>query len=95
MVRPPLFGMDRATDPHYLSRPELIEGLSGSGLSRDTWDQDWHADLLGHAGRERLSPAALASLAAARRCFDQAAQALAELDRAQLALARALGDQHA
>lgn len=78
----------------YLDRDCLIEGLRGGGTycrpEDQVWEHGWSADLLQHASAERLSPAGLAALAVARRCFDQATQALRELERAQLALADAL-----
>jgi hypothetical protein len=83
--------MDPTTTPAlYLTRPELIEGLRGCGQSAEAWDEEGLADLLAHASAERLSPAALAALASARHRLEVAAQALRELDRAQLALADAL-----
>jgi hypothetical protein len=78
----------------YLDRETLIEGLRGGGTfcrpEDQVWEQGWCADLLQHASVERLSPAGLAALAVARRCFDQATQAVRELQRAKLALADAL-----
>jgi hypothetical protein len=85
--------MDPATD-RYLSRPELIEGLRGGGaLEPGCWEPGWAVELLDHASQERLSTEALAALATARRCLDQTAQALRELQHAQAALAEALEAQ--
>lgn len=82
--------MDPTTAP-FLSRDELLLGLRGGGcLEPGCWEAGWAAELLAHASTERLSPAGLAALATARRCLDQANQALRELERAQLALADAL-----
>jgi hypothetical protein len=83
--------MDPTTTPDlFLSRTELIEALRIYGQSAETWDRDLPADLLEHASAELLTPEALAALAVARRCFDQATAAVLALDRAQLALATAL-----
>jgi hypothetical protein len=79
-----------APPSRYLNRPELIAGLRGGGAEPGCWEPGWTADLLEHASQERLSPEALAALASARRCLDLIAQALRELELAQLALADAL-----
>jgi hypothetical protein len=74
----------------FLTRAELIEALRLDGQSAETWECNLPADLLEHASAEPLTPEALAALAVARRCFEQATAALLALDHAQLALAAAL-----
>lgn len=73
----------------YLSRAEVIQSLKKSAESREGWELE-AAELLAHASAERLSPAALAALAAARHRLEVATRALQELDQAQLVLAAAL-----
>ena len=74
----------------YLPPAEVVEGLRGGATEPGCWEPGWSADLLHHASQARLSAEGLAALATARRCLDQAAQALRELQHAQAALAAAL-----
>ena len=84
--------MDAATNP-FLTRAELIEALRFTATAPETWDGEWPAELLAHAGAERLSTDALAALAAARCQLQEAMAAMQRLDRAMARLADALEGQ--